>query len=734
MSRKGNQIASTGCNQIAFRSIATRFMLHGIKLGTGESMSKASILIVEDEGTIALGIRNNLESNGYQVAGQADRGEDAIKKAGELHPDLIVMDISLKGEMDGIEAAIQIRAMFDIPVIFLTAYTDPSIIELARNAEPYGYILKPFEERELAIAIELALYKHSMEKKLRESEERYDLAARGANDGLWDWNLKNNEIYYSPRWKAMLGFKEGEIGNNPDEWLKRAHPDNQKRVRENLISHINGNSPHFEYEYRIQHANGTYMWVLTRGLAVRDTDGKAYRIAGSQTDLTARKLVEERLAYGALHDGLTGLPNRELFMDRLKQRMELTKRHPNNLFAVLFMDIDRFKVVNDSLGHAVGDILLTTTAKRLQLCMRPEDTVSRLSGDEFAVLMNEVQDVSDAIRVAERIQARMRETTVLSAVNRSTTMSIGIILFNDKYTQPQDMLRDADTAMYRAKALGGGRHQIFDTTMHTQAVSLLLLEADMKRAVKNQEWVVHYQPIISVADGTVSGVEALVRWMHPERGIISPLDFIPQAEDIGLIIPIGEFVLRTACLQTKVWRDTGFPKLWVSVNLSGRQFQDQHLVYKIRQILEETGLPSAGLRLEVTESVAMQDVKYGIRVLKELKKIGVHVSLDDFGNGYSSLSYLKQFSLNVLKIDQSFIQDILVNKNSEAITMAIIAMARSLGLEVVAEGVEKEEQLAFLKSKFCDEVQGFLFSKPLPEKELTSFLRKPFAFADYKDS
>lgn len=532
----------------------------------------------------------------------------------------------------------------------------------------------------------------------------------------------------------MLGFKEEKIGNSPDEWLNRVHPEDQKRVKEILFSHINGTTSHFECEYRIQHASGSYLWILTRGLAVRDTEGKAYRIAGSQTDLTARKMVEERLAFSALHDGLTGLPNRDLFMDRLKQRMEITKRHADSLFAVLFIDIDRFKVVNDSLGHAVGDQLLISTAKRLQLCLRPEDTVARLSGDEFAILLNEVKDVSDAIRVAERFQARMKETTVLMTVNRSSTISVGIVISSNKYIQPQDMLRDADTAMYRAKALGGGRYQIFDTTMHTQALSLLQLEADMKRAVKNQEWMVFYQPIISVAGGKVSGVEALVRWMHPERGIISPLDFIPQAEDIGLIIPIGEFVLRTACLQTKAWRDEGFPGLWVSVNLSGRQFQDQNLVQKVSQILAETGLPSDGLRLEVTESVAMQDIAYGIKVLKELKKLGVHVSLDDFGNGYSSLSYLKQFSLNVLKIDQSFIQDILVNKNSEAITMAIIAMARSLGLEVVAEGVEKEEQLAFLKSKFCDEVQGFLFSEPLPAKELTSFLNKPFNLTESKDS
>jgi diguanylate cyclase (GGDEF)-like protein/PAS domain S-box-containing protein len=693
-------------------------------------MSKASILIVEDENNIALDIRKNLERNGYRVAGHVESGEEAINKAKELSPDLMLMDIGLKGDMNGIETATQIRTRFNIPVIFLTAYSDPSIIELARIAEPFGYIVKPFEENELAIAIEMALYKHSIEKKLRESEERYDLAVRGANDGLWDWNLITNEIYYSPRWKAMLGFKEEEVGSKPEEWFKRIHPEDQNRVQEYLRSHINGNTPHFEYEYRIKHAKGNYVWILTRGLAVRDTEGKAYRIAGSQTDLTARKLVEEQLAYSALHDGLTGLPNRELFMDRLKQRMELTKRHPESLFAVLFMDIDRFKVVNDSLGHAVGDQLLIGTARRLQLCLRPEDTVSRLSGDEFAILLNEVRDVSDSIRVAERFQARLKETTVLATVNRSTTVSIGIIIFNEKYTQPQDLLRDADTAMYRAKALGGGRYQIFDADMHTQALSLLQFEADMKRAVKNQEWQIDYQPIISLSNGKVSGVEALVRWVHPEKGIIPPLDFIPQAEEIGLIIPIGEFVLRTACKQTKLWRDSGLPSLWVSINLSARQFQDKNLVQKISQILIETGLPSDGLRLEVTESVAMQDIAYGIRVLNELKKLGVNVSLDDFGNGYSSLSYLKQFPLKVLKIDRSFVQDIMVNKNSEAITTAIIALARSLNLEVVAEGVEKEEQLAFLKSKFCDEVQGFLFSKPLPVKELTNFLRRTFNFKE----
>jgi diguanylate cyclase (GGDEF)-like protein/PAS domain S-box-containing protein len=687
-------------------------------------MPKASILIVEEDRIIAMDIQNSLKNLGYFIAGQTDQGEEAVKNAQELHPDLILMDIDLKGDMDGIEAAAQIRARVDLPVIFLMAFANQSTLERARQSEPYGYVFKPFEEHELAIAIEMALYKHSMEKKLRESEERYDLAVRGANDGLWDWNLKKNEIYYSPRWKAMLGFKEEEIGSNPEEWLTRLHPDDRKQVQENLVSHIKGNTPHFESEYRIQHANGSYVWVLSRGLAVRDAEGKAYRMAGSQADITARKLVEEQLAYSALHDVLTGLPNRVLFMDRLRHRLEQTKRHPDHLFAVLFIDLDRFKIVNDSLGHAIGDQLLIATAQRLQQCVRPEDTVSRLGGDEFSILLNEVHEANDAIRVAERIEGRLVSTSMLDAVKRSTTASIGITLFNPNNTNPEDYLRDADTAMYRAKALGGNRHQLFDSAMYANAVALLEMEGELRHAVERQELLVEYQPIISLASGKATGVEALVRWLQPEGRVIHPLEFISVAEDTGLIIPIGEFVLRTSCLQAKAWRDAGLSKLWVSVNLSARQFQDQHLVRKIERILLETGLPSDGLRLEVTESTAMRDLAYSIKILKDLNKLGVHVSLDDFGNGYSSLSYLKRFPLKVLKIDRSFIQDIMVNKNSEAITTAIIVMARSLNLEVVAEGVETEKQLAFVKSKFCDEVQGFLFSKPLPAKELTSLLQK----------
>ncbi|MCX6035562.1 MAG: EAL domain-containing protein [Chloroflexi bacterium] len=522
----------------------------------------------------------------------------------------------------------------------------------------------------------------------------------------------------------MLGYNEDEIWTSPKEWLERIHTDDMKQFQGDLASNINGTSQQLECEYRMKHSNGRNVWILTRGLIFRDNNGIAYRMAGSQTDITTRKMEEERLNYDALHDSLTGLPNRVLFMDRLAFRLERTKRHSDELFGVLYLDLDRFKVVNDSLGHSAGDQLLITITTRIQQCLRPEDTVSRLSGDEFAILLCDVQNVNDAVLVSDRIRSSLVTTTLLGSIERSPTASIGIAIFNKNYEKPEEILRDADLAMYRAKTLGRNRHQIFDSSMLSGAVALMQMEGDLKHAVAHKEWQVLYQPIVSVKTGKTIGVEALLRWQHPQRGTVMPLDFLSIAEDTGYIVPIGEHVLREACLNVKAWRDAGQSGLWVAVNMSARQFHDQNLVGKITHILADTGLAGNGLRLEVTESVAMFDLEYTIKVLKELEKMGVSALLDDFGTGYSSLNYLKRFPLTVLKIDQSFIQDIHVNKNSEAITLAVIAMARSLKLEVVAEGVEKIEQLDFLRSLFCDNAQGFFFSHPLTAKEMTDVFSK----------
>jgi diguanylate cyclase (GGDEF)-like protein/PAS domain S-box-containing protein len=686
------------------------------------TMSQVRICIAEDVEAVTREITTSLEKLGYLVLGRADRSEAILPMVQEILPDLVFIEISIQREINGVEVGRQIQTDFDIPVIFISAHVDANTPEDAMPAQAYGFMVPPFEVHALDSTIAMALDKHQRIRKFRESEERYALAVRAANDGIWDWNLRTSEIYFSVRWKEMLGYRDDEIGAEVSEWLKRIHPDDQSQVRAALDTHLRDSTPHFECEYRIQHANGTYLWVLSRGTAMRDSNGSAYRLAGSQSNITARKLAEERLAHDAVHDALTGLPNRILFLDRLQNRLERTKRNPDEIFAVMFIDLDRFKVVNDSLGHAFGDQLLITTGWRLQQCLRPQDTVARLSGDEFAVLLDVVNNNHDIPGVAERIRAQLITTTLLGVVERSPTASIGVVMFNKNYTAAEDLLRDADLAMYHAKRLGGNQYQFFDETMHTIAVEQLQLEGELRHAVARKEWLVYYQPIISITSGEPVGAEALVRWMHPQRGILAPGEFIQVAEDTGLIVPIGEYVLRTACQQAKAWRDAGYSTFWVSVNISARQFRNKDLIEMIARILEETGLPSGGLRLEITESVAVQNTEYTIKIMNELDAMGVYTSLDDFGTGYSSLSYLKQFPLRVLKVDQSFIQDIQHSPKNEALIKAIIGMARSLGLEVVGEGVEKAEQLQFLRTQMCDQVQGFLFSRPIPAEELGKLL------------
>ena len=562
------------------------------------------------------------------------------------------------------------------------------------------------------------------EAALRESEERYAVAVRGANDGIWDWNLKTDELYYSSRWKSMLGYEESEVGTSSDEWFKRIHPDDVMRLKAELNAHLKGDTPLFQSEYRMLHKNGQYLWMLSRGVAIRDTEEHAYRMAGSQTDISLQKQVEARLAHDALHDALTGLPNRTLFLDRLDHAIRRVKRSKNSLFAVMFLDIDRFKLVNDSLGHANGDKLLVSIADRLQRCLRPGDTVARLGGDEFAILLDDISAAADTTHVADRIQKELTQPYILDGHSVSVSASIGTTLSSANYEQADDMLRDADTAMYRAKTMGKAQHQIFDTEMHAAVSSLLELEADLRRAIQNEEFRVYYQPLISLATGTVMGTEALLRWQHPKRGLLPPSAFITILEETGMIVPVGEWVLRTACKQNKAWQDGGFPRLRVAVNFSARQFQIKNLAELIHRVLAETGMPAETLELEITESTALKDAKLTLEILDQLHKLGISISLDDFGTGYSALGYLNRYPFQTLKADRSFISDIPGDLKDTAITAAIIAMAHSLKLRVVAEGVETSEQLDFLRSNNCDEVQGFLFSRPVPSDELANLLQK----------
>lgn len=437
-----------------------------------------------------------------------------------------------------------------------------------------------------------------------------------------------------------------------------------------------------------------------------------------QREIAERKLLEKQLLHMALHDPLTGLPNRALFMERLKQAVIRAKQQPEYQFSVLFLDCDRFKIVNDSLGHLVGDELLTAIASRLKLSLSPVDTLARLGGDEFTLLLEEIKDITSVTQIAERILWELSRPFYLDKREVFITASIGIVLGNATYDQPEHLLRDADTAMYRAKASGKARYHVFNPAMHQEALQLLQLETDLRRAIERQEFVVYYQPIVSLCEGKISGFEALVRWQHPTRGFVSPAEFIPVAEETGLITFIGTWVMREACQQLRIWQEQKLSEesLTMSVNLSVREFSQPNLIELIDDTLKKTQLSPQSLKLEITESAIMEKDGSVTAILQQLRNRQIQLSIDDFGTGYSSLSYLNRLPVDTLKIDRSFINPIDKNSESLGLVPAIITIAHSLGMSAIAEGVETQQQLAKLRTLNCGFGQGYLFSKPLGSK------------------
>src|ERR1700758_4388049 len=684
----------------------------------------SKLLIVDDNEMNRDMLARRLARKGYVVE-LADNAKELLKRVQRDAVDLVLLDIEMP-DISGLDALKTLRNHYSaaqLPIIMVTAKAQSDDIVKALDLGANDYLTKPIDFPVAVARIGTQLsHKHAQEA-LKESEERYSLAARGSNDGLCDWNLSANIVHFSPRWKAMLGYEEGEMGDRPEEWFDRIHDADRERVKEEIAAHQKGLTPHFESENRVLHKDGGFRWMLSRGVAVHDASGNVLRMAGSQTDITE----------GKVSDPLTGLPNRLLFIDRVGRLLKHTKRRKDQLFAVLFMDLDGFKMINDSMGHLIGDQLLLGVANRLEKCLRSTDTVARLGesftvarlgGDEFTVILDYLKDPNDAKAAADRLMKALAPPFILGGKEVFTSVSIGIALSSSAYEEPEDMLRDADTAMYRAKSLGKARFEVFDADMRASVMARLQLETDLRHALERGEFCNFYQPIVDLASGEIVGFEALLRWHHPTRGLLGPEEFIPVAEETGLIRELGWWNLREACRQISEWRAAAdaHSQLTISVNLSAKQFLQPNLVADIKKLLRELDLPPEALKLEITESTVMADPSAAVEMLQQIKSLGIRLAIDDFGTGYSSLSYLHRFPLDTLKIDRSFISGMGEDGEGMEIARTILPMANNLRLDVVAEGVETLQQVAMLKKLHCKYAQGYYFSRPLSAEGTAALL------------
>ncbi|MEQ1637477.1 MAG: EAL domain-containing protein [Methylococcales bacterium] len=805
-------------------------------------------MIVEDEAIIAMDIRNQLEGFGYNVVATACSGSQAISEATEHKPEIVIMDIVLKGHIDGITAAQSIIESLHIPVIFLTAYSDSATLQRAKATGAYSYLIKPFRPNELNACIEVAIYKHQLERKLQDSEQWFAKTLHCISDAVIATDPDGKIRFMNPVAESLTGinFKQAQgkavndimtlliqatreelenpvlkaletrtvtgldfvtllvnkagkefpiddgaapILDNDGTLLgavfvfrdisDRCRIENLLRDSEerfhsafdfaaigmtliavdgrflqinNSLSKIFGYSEaellkmnlhmltadnecnkllvdhlrqlsfdalqSFQIEVQCNHKIvGKHVWVLLSGSLVRNSAGEPLYFIIQIQDITDRKYVEQQLVYIANHDPLTGLLNRAQFHNRLTETLSTCRRH-NTKLALLFLDLDRFKLINDTLGHHTGDLLLQQVAERLKASVRSNDLLARLGGDEFIVMLGDIEHIDDVARIAQKTIELLTQPFSLEGSDIIITASIGISVYPDDGENGNILMMNADSAMYLAKERGKNSYQFYTLAMTKRSLERMMIERGLRNALTNHELKLHYQPKINALNGHSTTVEALVRWQHPEWGLVSPARFIVVAEETGLIVPIGTWVLQAACWEAKSWQENDRQFTHVAVNVSARQFLEHDLFNTVKTVLAETGLSPSSLELEITESAVMEDPERTLEVLKDLYGLGVRLSIDDFGTGYSSLTYLRQFPVHSVKIDRSFVQNIPDDESSMALVRAIIAMAHELNLDVTAEGVETEAQLTFLKNQACDMLQGYLFSEPATTEQL----------------
>ncbi|MBX9798947.1 MAG: EAL domain-containing protein [Burkholderiaceae bacterium] len=558
------------------------------------------------------------------------------------------------------------------------------------------------------------------DEALREAERRYRSIFENAIEGIYQSTPNDGYLAVNPALARMYGY------DSPQQLIStlrdidhQVYVDPQRRLEFKRLMSKHGVVTNFES--RVHRRNGEIIWISENARSVYNSDGTLLFFEGTVEAITERKLHEAEIQFQATHDALTGLPNRTLLYDRMQQAVLHSERY-GNLTAIAFLDLDQFKFINDSLGHQVGDELLKITAQRLTSCLRESDTVARQGGDEFVLLLTDQPNEEAITHTMQRVLHEVSQPWKANDLEFQITCSIGVTLCPDDGRDAETLLKNADSAMYKAKELGRNNFQYFSAEMNTSVTDRLELLNRLRQAISNEDFVLHYQPKVCLASHKIMGAEALVRWNSAHSGMVSPASFIPLAEETGLIIPLGEWVLRTACRQNRAWQEAGYPAIPISVNLSPRQLARGDIVEVVERILDETGLQAQYLELEITESVMTTDVEKSFALLTRLRALGVKISLDDFGTGYSSLSYLKRFPVDTLKIDQSFVRDIATDQDSAAIVKAIISLGRNLNLTVLAEGIESAEQFRFLLENGCDEGQGYLMSKPIPNKNFVDLL------------